>query len=75
MVSDALLPHAGTSAVLKFPKSSGRQLDHRGTLSCTAGTPGISHPQLELQGKFTESMRIVSVGSDAAMQNPREVFR
>ena len=72
-VTDAQLEIAGTSSVLKFAKSSGRQLDHRGTLTCTAAAPGASHAQLELQGKFTESMRIVPVGSDAAI--PREVFR
>ncbi len=74
-VLNAIAVVAGSNAVLKFPKSSGRQLVHRGKVTATVTAPGVSHPQLELQGKFTESMKIVPLGSSAVSQSEREVFR
>ena len=56
---------------LRLPKSSGRQLDHRGTVQCTI--PG--QPGFELAGKFTERITAVPVGARAGHQAEREVFR
>ena len=56
---------------LKLPKSSGKQLDHRGTVQCTV--PG--QPGFELKGKFTDRITAVPVGTRGSPLAEREVFR
>ena len=60
---------------MKFPKSSGRQLDHRGTLSCPVSSSASKQPELELQGKYTESLAIKYLSPAGQVTSQREVFR
>ena len=62
---------AGMNVTLKLPKSSGRQLDHRGTVQCTI--PG--QPGFELKGKFTDRITAVPAGAAGSPPAEREVFR
>ena len=66
---------AGVSAEMKFPKSSGRQLDHRGTLSCFVSSTAKAAPEVELRGKYTDSMAISHLDHSGRATSEKEVFR